>query len=97
MGGGSSKADEGKHPAKYKGPVGRQLIEAVKANDLEVVDEIINSIENSTVSAGKEHKILDAKDYDKMRPLHWAAFKGYNECIKRLIDAGASVEAQNKV
>mmetsp|Transcript_50281 Transcript_50281/g.101165 ORF Transcript_50281/g.101165 Transcript_50281/m.101165 type:complete len:365 (-) Transcript_50281:200-1294(-) len=97
MGGGpSKKSDESKKVAKYPGNLGRQLIEAVKVNDLEVVDEIIASIDLSKTVAGKEHKILDAKDYDWMRPLHWAAFKGHQDCLQKLIDGGSWVEAQNK-
>jgi ankyrin repeat protein len=67
------------------------LIEAVKANDVEKVKQLIK--------AGAD--INDVGDYDENRlingftPLQWAVWKGHIEIVKLLIQAGADINSQS--
>ena len=61
------------------------LIEAVKNNDINRVNSILNN--------GKEN--INAKDRDGWTALIWASCKGDLEIVKLLVESGADIDAKD--
>jgi ankyrin repeat protein len=63
----------------------KQIIQAVKAGDLGLVKQILDS----------SPMLLESADPDGARPLHFACWKGHTEIVQYLLDQGADITAQN--
>jgi ankyrin repeat protein len=63
-----------------------EIIQAVKNNSLAEVNKLI-----------KKGMELEAQDDQARTPLFWAAYKGYLEIVRALLDAGANVHAPDKI
>jgi ankyrin repeat protein len=68
------------HEAQRQSQASRDLLSAVKGNDLAHVQEIL----------AKEKFKLDETDEQGFSPLLWAAREGYTPIVKVLLDAGAN-------
>jgi ankyrin repeat protein len=66
-------------------PDANQIIKAAKAGDAALVSAMLN----------EDASLLHAEDKDGSTPLHCAAWKGYPEVAKVLLERGADVHRQN--
>lgn len=59
---------------------------AAKMNDVDNINKLID----------KHPELVNARDYNKITPLHWAALHGYGDIVDILIDANADVNIRDK-
>jgi ankyrin repeat protein len=64
---------------------GKEIIKAAKSGDLGALGRLLST------DAG----LLDARDKDGSTPLHCAAWKGHEEVVRLLLEAGADPNARN--
>ena len=66
--------------------VKREIIKAAKSGDIGKVKGLLATDGN----------LVQARDTDGSTPLHCATWKGHQEIVALLLDAGADVNAQNR-
>lgn len=64
----------------------KELFKAVKVGDANKVKDLLQ----------QDRSLTSARDPDKSTPLHWAAWKGHDQIVQILLDAGADVHAKNE-
>ena len=65
---------------------GRQLVEAAKEGNAQLVSELIQKKVKPNADAYNLSLYYKSKNY--MTPLHWAAKNGFVDILKQLIDSG---------